>query len=212
MSPLTYGYAMNDTPGDRRIITPPMLGPKISLSLGHTSTFVFLGTKAEILEWFHTIGATKTVQAALFYDRPIDDPLSPKVDLVFDLFPCPNPDITWIQYYQSLFKADPSLERFRVEIRPEQPKIDAELEPLYRTYAKNGVCLGDVVKVLEKRWAQPPQRSYVDVVKEMFMERDEAQDHAQEVALQQKRLDDEGREVDLEDIVVSVPLGVTAAH
>ncbi|CAO3566964.1 unnamed protein product [Mortierella alpina] len=205
MTSFKYGYAMNDIPGDKRIITPPMLGSKISLSLGHTSTFVFLGTKAEILEWFRTVGPSKTVQAVLFYDRPADDPLAPKVDLVFDLFPYPNPDLTWVQYYQSFYRSDPTLERYRLEIRPEQPKYDAEVEPLYRMYAKNGVNLGEMANALKKKWSQPPTKNYLDMVKEIFMERDEADDHAQEVAEETKRRDEEGREVDLEDIVVSVP-------
>lgn len=186
-----------------------MLGQKISLSLGHTSTFVFLGTKAEILEWFRTVGPTKTVHAVLFYDQQPSSStskLSPKLDLVFDLFPYPNPDLTWLQYYQSFYKNDPTLERFRLEIRPEQPKVDSELEPMYRMYARSGVCLGEMAKALEKKWSQPSNKSYVDMVKEVFMERDEAQDYAQEVAEQTKKMDDEGREVDLEDIVVAAPV------
>ncbi|KAF9205804.1 hypothetical protein BGZ49_003480 [Haplosporangium sp. Z 27] len=206
MTAFKYGYAMNDVPGDKRIITPPMLGEKISLSLGHTSTFVFLGTKAEILEWFRTVGSSKTVQAVLFYDRPVDAPFIRETDLVFDLFPYPNPDLTWLQYYQSFYRSDPNLERYRLEIRPEQPKYDAELEPLYRMYSKNGVSLGEVAKGLEKRWSQPPNKSYVDMVKEVFMEREDVDEHAQEVAKAMKRLDEEGREVDLEDIVVSAPV------
>ncbi|KAI8598722.1 hypothetical protein EDD21DRAFT_293537, partial [Dissophora ornata] len=151
----------DDVPGDKRIITPPMLGDKISLSLGHTSTFVFLGTQAEILEWCRTVGPSKRVQAVLFYDRPADDPLAPKVDLVFDLMPYPNPDLTWLQYYQSFYRSDPTLEKYRLEIRPEQPKYDAEIEPLYRMYAKNGVNLGEMAKALEKKWSQPPSKSYL---------------------------------------------------
>ncbi|KAF9318598.1 hypothetical protein BG003_010943 [Podila horticola] len=209
MSSFKYGYAMNDIPGDKRIITPPMLGQKISLSLGHTSTFVFLGTKAEILEWFRTVGSSKIVHAVLFYDQQPSSPtskLSPKLDLVFDLFPYPNPDLTWLQYYQSFYKNDPTLERYRLEIRPEQPKVDSELEPLYRMYAHSGVCLGEMAKALDKKWSQPSNKSYVDMVKEVFMERDEAQDHALEVAEQTKRSDEESREVDLEDIVVAAPV------
>ncbi|KAG0353400.1 hypothetical protein BC939DRAFT_450620 [Gamsiella multidivaricata] len=205
MTGFKYGYAMNDVPGDKRIITPPMLGEKISLSLGHTSTFVFIGTKAEILEWFRTVGPTKVVQAVLFYDRPADDPLAPKIGLVFDLLPYPNPDLTWTQWYQSFYRSDPTLEIYRLEIRPEQPKYDAEIDPLYRMYAKNGVNLGDMAHALEKKWSQPPHKSYVDMVKEVFMEREDADEHAEEVAKETKRLDEEGREVDLEDIVVSVP-------
>ncbi|KAI1297552.1 hypothetical protein EDD11_007097 [Mortierella claussenii] len=210
MTSFKYGYAMNDVPGDKRIITPPMLGDKISLSLGHTSTFVFLGTKAEILEWFRTVGPSKTVQAVLFYDRPADDPLAPKVDLVFDLLPYPNPDLTWVQYYQSFYRSDPTLERYRLEIRPEQPKYDAEVEPLYRMYAKNGVNLGEMAKALDKKWSQPSTKNYLDMVKEVFMEREDADDYAQEVAEETKRRDEEGREVDLEDIVVSVPVEANA--
>lgn len=182
-----------------------MLGDKISLSLGHTSTFVFIGTKAEILEWFRTVGPSKTVQAVLFYDRPAGDPLSPKVDLVFDLLPYPNPDLTWTQYYQSFYRSDPTLERYRLEIRPEQPKYDAEVDALYRMYAKNGVNLGDMAKALDKKWSQPPSKSYLDMVKEVFMEREEADEYAEEVAQHTKKMDEEGREVDLEDIVVGVP-------
>ncbi|KAG0300371.1 hypothetical protein BGZ98_009236 [Dissophora globulifera] len=205
MSSFKYGYAMDDVPGDKRIITPPMLGDKISLSLGHTSTFVFLGTKAEILEWFRTVGPSKTVQAVLFYDRPENDRLAPKLDLVFDLLPYPNLDLTWVQYYQSFYRSDPTLERYRLEIRPEQTKFDAEVDPLYRMYAKNGVNLGDMVNALEKKWSQPPTKSYLDMVKEVFMEREDQDEYADEVANETKRLDEEGREVDLEDIVVSVP-------
>ena len=182
-----------------------MLGDKICLSLGHTSTFVFLGTQAEILEWFRTVGPSKTVQAVLFYDRPADDPLTPKVDLVFDLMPYPNPDLTWLQYYQSFYRSDPTLERYRLEIRPEQPKYDAEVEPLYRMYAKSGVNLEEMAKALEKKWSQPPSKSYLDMVKEVFMEREDVDEYAEEVAQETKRRDEEGREVDLEDIVVSVP-------
>ncbi|KAF9105344.1 hypothetical protein BGX27_009688 [Mortierella sp. AM989] len=209
MTVFKYGYAMNDAPGDKRIITPPMLGEKISLSLGHTSTFVFIGTKAEILEWFKTVGHSKTVQAVLFYDRPAGDPLAPKVDLVFDLFPYPNPDLTWLQYYQSFYRSDPNLEIYRLEIRPEQSKYDAELEPVYRMYAKNGISLGEMAEGLEKKWSQPPNKSYIDMVKEVFMEREDANDHAQEMAEATKRRDEEGREVDLEDIVVSAPVETT---
>ncbi|KAF9079936.1 hypothetical protein BGX29_002802 [Mortierella sp. GBA35] len=208
MTNFKYGYAMSDVPGDKRIITPPMLGNKISLSLGHTSTFVFIGTKAEILEWFKTVGPSKSVQAVLFYDRPADDPLAPKVDLVFDLFPYPNPDLTWLQYYQSFYRSDPSLEVFRLEIRPEQPKFDAELEPLYRMYAKNGVNLGEMATALEKKWSGPSTKNYLDMVKEVFMEREEADDHAKEVAEATKRQDEARQDVDLEDIVVSVPSDV----
>ncbi|KAK3832904.1 MAG: hypothetical protein JOS17DRAFT_740966 [Linnemannia elongata] len=211
MSHFKYGYAMSDVPGDKRIITPPMLGNKISLSLGHTSTFVFIGTKAEILEWFKTVGPSKTVQAVLFYDRPASDPLSPKVDLVFDLTPYPNPDLTWVQYYQSFYRSDPTLEVYRLEIRPEQPKYDSELEPLYRMYAKNGVNLGDMATALEKKWSQPPSKNYLDMVKEVFMERDEADEHAQEVAEATKKRDEAAQDVDLEDIVVSVPSDVIGA-
>ncbi|KAF9583567.1 hypothetical protein BGW38_009162 [Lunasporangiospora selenospora] len=196
---------MNDVPGDKRIITPPMLGEKISLSLGHTSTFVFIGTKGEIVEWFRTVGHTKTVQAVLFYDRPMTDPLAPKVDIVFDLFPYPNPDLSWVQWSQSFYRSDPTLEIFRLEIRPEQPKLDADLEPLYRMYAKNGVNLGEMSKGLEKRWSQPPSKSYLDMAKEMFMEREDVDEHAKQVADEAKRIDEESREVDLEDIVVSAP-------
>ncbi|KAF9942711.1 hypothetical protein BGZ75_006506 [Mortierella antarctica] len=199
-SSFNYGYAMGDLPGDKRIVTPPMLGDKISLSLGHTSTFVFLGTKAEILEWFRTVGPNKVVQAVLFHDRP-----GPPLDIVFDLIPSVNPDLTWMQYYQSFYRSDPTLERYRLEIRPEQPKIDAEIEPLYRMYAKSGVTLGDMATLLEKKWSQPPAKSYIDMAKEIFMEREEANDHAQEVAEQTKRVDEEGREVELEHIVVSAP-------
>ncbi|KAG0343530.1 hypothetical protein BG004_005236 [Podila humilis] len=233
MSSFKYGYAMNDIPGDKRIITPPMLGQRITLSLGHTSTFVFLGTKPEILEWFRTVGHSKTVHTALFFDQynsdvlppsptsPISpttrtsissdgrristDLLAPKLDLVFDLFPYPNPDLTFVQYCQSFYKDDPTLERFRLEIRPEQPKVDSELEPLYRMYARSGVSLGEMAKGLEKKWSQPSNKSFGDMVKEVFMEREEAQDWAQEVAEQTKKLDDEGREVDLEDVVITAP-------
>jgi hypothetical protein len=194
----SFPYLIGDVPGDKRIITPPMLGDKISLSLGHTSTFVFIGTKAEILEWFRTVGPSKTVHAVLFYDRPAGDPLAPKVDLVFDLLPYPNPDLTWTQYYQSFYRSDPTLERYRLEIRPEQPKHDAEVEPLYRMYAKNGVNLCDMAKALDKKWSHPPSKSYLDMVKEVFMEREEADDYAEEVAQQTKKIDEEGREVDLE--------------
>ncbi|KAF9314345.1 hypothetical protein BG000_006369 [Podila horticola] len=203
MSHFNYGYAMSDLPGDKRIITPPMLGDKISLSLGHTSTFVFIGTKAEILEWFRTVGPTKIVQAILFHDRPDTKPL----DIVFDLLPYPNPDLTWMQYYQSFYHSDPTLEHYRLELRPEQPKIDAEIEPLYRMYAKSGVCLGDMADALEKKWSQPSTKTYLDMAKELFMERDEAEEHAKVVAETTKKLDEEGREVELEDIVVSVPTG-----
>ncbi|KAI1314611.1 hypothetical protein EDD11_001954 [Mortierella claussenii] len=192
-------FAQGDLPGDKRIVTPPMLGDKISLSLGHTSTFVFLGTKAEILEWFRTVGPSKIVQATVFNNRP-------PLDLVFDLFSVTNPDLTWAQYYYSFYKSDPTLERYRLEIRPEQTKIDSELEPLYRMYAKSGVCLGDMATALDKKWSQPPAKSYLDMAKELFMERDEATDHAQEVAAETKRVDEEGREVELEDIVVSAPV------
>ncbi|KAF9896615.1 hypothetical protein BX616_007100 [Lobosporangium transversale] len=185
-------------PGERRIVTPPMLGEKISLSLGHTSTFVFLGTKAEILEWFRTVGPTKTIQATVFNNRP-------PLDLVFDLFQVTNPDMTWTQYYQSFYRSDPTLERYRLEIRPEQPKIDSELEPLYRMYAKSGVCLGDMADALEKKWSQPPVKSYLDMAKEMFMEREEATDHAQEVAAETKKIDEQEHDVELEDVVVKVP-------
>ncbi|KAG0292734.1 hypothetical protein BGZ96_003758 [Linnemannia gamsii] len=211
MSHFKYGYAMSDVPGDKRIITPPMLGNKISLSLGHTSTFVFIGTKAEILEWFKTVGPSKTVQAVLFYDRPASDPLSPKVDLIFDLTPYPNSDLTWMQYYQSFYRSDSTLEIFRLEIRPEQPKYDSELEPLYRMYAKNGVNLGDMATALEKKWSQPPVKNYLEMVKEVFMERDEADEHAKEVAEETKRRDEAARDVDLEDIVVSAPSDVIGA-
>ncbi|KAF9408891.1 hypothetical protein BGZ94_002157, partial [Podila epigama] len=190
-----------DVPGDKRIITPPMLGDKISLSLGHTSTFVFIGTKAEILEWLRTVGPSKTVQTVLFHDRPHQQSL----DIVFDLMPYPNPDLTWMQYYQSFYKSDPTLEKYRLELRPEQPKIDSEKEPLYRMYAKSGICLGDMADLLEKKWSQPPTKSYLDMVKEVFMERDEAKDYAEEQAANTKKHDEESREVDLEDIVVSVP-------
>ncbi|KAF9148443.1 hypothetical protein BG015_009819 [Linnemannia schmuckeri] len=198
-SSFNYGYAMGDFPGDKRIVTPPMLGNKISLSLGHTSTFVFLGTKAEILEWFKTVGPSKVVQAVLFHDRP-----SEPLDLVFDLLPVPNPDLTWLQYYQSFYQSDPTLERYRLEIRPEQPKIDAEIEPLYRMYAKSGVCLGDIAPALEKKWSEVPTKSYLDMVKEVFYERDDVNEHAQQAAAETKRRDEAGREVELEDVVVSV--------
>ncbi|KAK3810048.1 MAG: hypothetical protein J3Q66DRAFT_317097 [Benniella sp.] len=201
MTSFNYGYAMGDLPGDRRIVTPPMLGDKISLTLGQTSTFVFLGTKAEILEWFRTVGPSKTVQAILFYDRP-----GPALDLVFDLFVVPNPDLTWAQYYQSFYRSDPTLERYRLEIRPEQPKIDAELEPLYRTYAKSGVCLGDMATELDTKWSQPAAKSYWEMAKEMFYEREDAQDHAQEVAEATKRQDEQKRSVELNDIVVGAPV------
>ncbi|KAF9362259.1 hypothetical protein BGX34_006524 [Mortierella sp. NVP85] len=210
MSPFKYGYALSDVPGDKRIVTPPMLGNKISLSLGHTSTFVFLGTKAEILEWLKTEGSSRTVHVVLFYDRPADDPLSPKVDLVFDLLPYPNPDLTWTQWYQSFYRFDPALETYRLEIRPEQPKYDVEVEPLYRMYAKNGVNLGEMAKALEKKWSHPPAKSYFDMVKEVFMEQEDVSEHAQEVADEMKRHDEESREVDLEDIVVSVPVEASA--
>ncbi|KAF9971419.1 hypothetical protein BGZ73_005632 [Actinomortierella ambigua] len=137
MTGFRYGYAMNDALGDKRIVTPPMLGDKITLSLGHTSTFVFIGTKAEILEWFRTEGKNKSVSVTLFYDRPKDDPLAPKLDVVFDLLAYPNPDLTWTQWYQSWYKSDPTLELYRLELRPEQPKIDSEVEPLHRMYAKS---------------------------------------------------------------------------
>lgn len=185
-----------------------MLGNKISLSLGHTSTFVFLGTKAEILEWLRTAGSTRTVHAVLFYDRPENDPLNPKVDLVFDLMPYPNPELTWTQWYQSFYRSDPNLETYRLEIRPEQPKLDAELEPLYRTYAKNGINLGEMAKALDKKWSQPPTKNYLDLVKEVFMEQEDATEHAHQVAKEMKRQDEQRREVDLEDIVVSVPISV----
>ncbi|KAG0343547.1 hypothetical protein BG004_005221 [Podila humilis] len=201
MSHFNYGYAMSDLPGDKRIITPPMLGEKISLSLGHTSTFVFIGTKAEILEWFRTVGPSKIVQAVLFHDRPDQKPL----DIVFDLLVYPNPDLTWMQYYQSFYKSDPTLERYRLELRPEQPKIDAEIEPVCRMYAKSGVCLGDMADLLEKKWAQAASKTYLEMAKEALMERDEAAEHAKEVAETTKKWDEEGREVELEDIVVSVP-------
>ncbi|KAF8928425.1 hypothetical protein BGZ58_009659 [Dissophora ornata] len=199
MPSFTYGYAMGDLPGDRRVVTPPMLGDKISLSFGHTSTFVFLGTQSEILEWFRTVGPTKTVHAVVFSDR---HPL----DLVFDLFSIPNPDMTWMQYFGSFYQSDPSLERYRLEIRPEQPKVDAECDPLYRMYAKSGVCLGDIAPELERKWAQPPAKSYLDLAKEAFMERDEAIQHAKEVAEETKRTDEQGKSVELEDIVVGVPV------
>ncbi|KAF9951946.1 hypothetical protein BGZ65_005638 [Modicella reniformis] len=210
MSSFKYGYALSDVPGDKRIVTPPMLGNKISLSLAHTSTFVFLGTKAEILEWCRTVGSSKTVHAVLFYDRPADDPLNPKVDIIFDLLPYPNSDLTWAQWYQSFYRTDASLELYRLEIRPEQPKYDSEIEPLYRMYAKNGVSLGEMSKVLEKKWSQPSTKNYLDMVKEVFMEREDANDHAQEVAEQMKRHDEERRDVDLEDIVVGMPVEVSA--
>ncbi|KAF9963426.1 hypothetical protein BGZ65_003491 [Modicella reniformis] len=200
MGSFNYGYAMGDLPGEKRLVTPPMLGDKISLSLGQTSTFVFLGTKAEILEWFRTVGQSKIVQAVLFYDRP-----GPPLDIIFDLFAVPNPDLTWTQYYQSFYRSDPTLERYRLEIRPEQPKIDAELEPLYRMYVKSGVCLGDMANQLEKKWSQPPAKSYLDMAKEVFHEREDAHKHAQEAASETKREDEQRRDVELQDIVVSVP-------
>ncbi|KAF9180161.1 hypothetical protein BGZ51_006415 [Haplosporangium sp. Z 767] len=191
---------MGDMPGDRRIVTPPMLGEKISLSLGHTSTFVFLGTKGEILEWFKTVGPSKVVQTVVFHDRSVPAP-----DIVFDLLPVPNPDLTWIQYYQSFYKSDPTLERYRLEIRPEQPKIDSEMEPLYRTYAKSGVTLGEMAEILEKKWSEPPSKSYLDMAKEIFYEREDVNDSAKETAEQTKYRDEQGRDIDLEDIIVSVP-------
>ncbi|KAF9922223.1 hypothetical protein FBU30_007694 [Linnemannia zychae] len=205
MTHFKYGYALDDVPGDNRIVTPPMLGNKISLSLGHTSTFVFIGTKAEILEWFRTVGHSKTVQFVPYYDRSPSDPLSPKLDIVFDLSAYPNPDLTWLQYYQSFYRSDPTLELYRLEIRPEQPKIDAEVEPLYRTYAKSGVTLGEMAKILEKKWSQPPAKDYLEMVQETFMERDEADEHAKEVADATKRHDDAAKEEDLQDIIVSTP-------
>ena len=178
-----------------------MLGEKISLTLGHqTSTFVFIGTKAEILEWFRTIGPTKVVQAVIFHDRP-----GPQIDVVFDLFPYPNPDLTWAQYYQSFYHTDPTLEKFRLELRPEQPKIDEELEPLYRMYAKSGVRLGDIADALDNKWSQLPTKSYLDMVKEVFYEREDQHEHAQQVAAETKRIDEESKDVELNDIVVSVP-------
>ncbi|KAF9358541.1 hypothetical protein BGX26_001485 [Mortierella sp. AD094] len=198
MGHFTYGYTMGDLPGDRRIVTPPMLGDKISLSFGHTSTFVFLGTKGEILEWFRTVGPSKTVQAVIFNNRP-------PLDLVFDLFVIANPDLTWTQYFESFYWSDPTLELYRLEIRPEQPKVDAEREPLYRMYAKSGVCLGDMANALDRKWSQPPTKTYLDMAKEVFMERDEANDHAKEVAAETKRHDEQAEDVELEDIVVSVP-------
>lgn len=177
-----------------------MLGNKISLSLGQTSTFVFIGTKAEILEWFRTVGPTKIVQAVIFHDRP-----GSELDIVFDLLPYPNPDLTWMQYYQSFYQSDPTLEKYRLELRPEQPKIDAEIEPLYRMYAKSGVCLGDIADALDKKWSQMPTKSYLDMAKEMFYEREDQHESAQAEATLTKRLDEESKEVELNDIVVSVP-------
>ncbi|KAG0255330.1 hypothetical protein BG011_005193 [Mortierella polycephala] len=200
MPSFNYGYAMGDMPGERRIVTPPMLGEKISLSLGHTSTFVFLGTKAEIIEWFKTVGPSKVIQTVVFHNRP-----EQTLDIVFDLLPVPNPDLTWAQYYQSFYKSDPSLERYRLEIRPEQPKIDAEIEPLYRTYAKSGVTLGEMAEILEKKWSEPPSKSYLDMAKEIFYEREDVNDNAKETAEQTKYRDEQSKDIGLEDIVVSVP-------
>ncbi|KAF9157649.1 hypothetical protein DFQ26_008518 [Actinomortierella ambigua] len=205
MTGFRYGYAMNDALGDKRIVTPPMLGEKITLSLGHTSTFVFLGTKAEILEWFRTEGQNKSVHIVLFYDRPKDDPLAPKVDVVFDLLAYPNPDLTWTQWYQSWYKSDPTLELYRLELRPEQPKIDSEMEPLYRMYAKSGVTLGGIADALETKWSGPPEKSYLDMAREIFYEREDVHEHAQEVAAHTKASDEVRQGIDLEDIVVSVP-------
>ncbi|GJJ67733.1 hypothetical protein EMPS_00079 [Entomortierella parvispora] len=201
MSKFNYGYAMSGLPGDNRIITPPMLGNKISLSLGQTSTFVFIGTKAEILEWFRTVGPTKVVQAVIFHDRP-----GSELDIVFDLLPYPNPDLTWMQYYQSFYRSDPTLEKYRLELRPEQPKIDAEIEPLYRMYAKSGVCLGDMADALDNKWSQTPVKSYLDMAKEMFYEREDQHESAQAEATQTKKFDEESKDVELNDIVVSVPI------
>ncbi|KAF9433268.1 hypothetical protein BGZ76_009673 [Entomortierella beljakovae] len=199
MGHFTYGYAMGDLPGDKRIVTPPMLGDKISLSLGHTSTFVFIGTKGEILEWFRTVGPTKTITAVIFNNRP-------PLDLVFDLFSIANPELSWKQYFESFAWSDPTLELYKLEIRPEQPKIDAELEPLYRMYARSGVCLGDMANALDKKWSEPPTKTYIDMAKEIFMERDEANEHAKATAEATKRHDESRADVELEDIVVSVPV------
>ncbi|KAF9583625.1 hypothetical protein BGW38_009011 [Lunasporangiospora selenospora] len=200
MVSFNYGYAMSDVPGDKRIVTPPMLGDKISLSLGHTSTFVFIGTKAEILEWFKTVGAHKVLQTTVFHDRP-----GPQLDLIFDLFYYPNPDMSWTQYYQSFYKSDPTLEVFRLEIRPEQPKIDSELEPLCRVYSKSGVTLEEMAPLLEKRWAEAAAKSYVEMATEMFYEREDVKEHSEAVTKERKRQDEDGQEVELNDIVVTVP-------
>lgn len=78
-------------------------------------------------------------------------------------------------------------------------------------YAKNGVNLGDMATALEKKWSQPPTKNYLEMVKEVFMERDEADEHAQVVAAETKRRDEAAQDVDLEDIVVSVPSDVIGA-
>ncbi|KAG0328745.1 hypothetical protein BGZ99_004605 [Dissophora globulifera] len=199
MTSFTYGYAMGDLPGDRRIVTPPMLGDKISLSLVNTTTFVFIGTRPAIIEWFRTEGRLKAVTAIVFPNRP-------PLDLVFDLFPISNPDMSWGQYFESFYYSDPTLERYRLEIRPEQPKLDGDLQPVSRMYARSGVLLGDIAPELENSWKELVTKTYIEMAKEAVAGTDQTNETSHpshDIATKRVRFVEPGQELELQDIIVS---------
>lgn len=157
---MIYGYEIDDGPGataTRRLVKPPMLSNQIAVSTtSNSSRFIFVGTRAEILEWFRQ-HPTIILENSTWGSNGENTPTSfhTHTELVIDLLEYQDPETTTFQWIKSYFTSQEErrkVEKVRVEIRPRVEKIDYDVFTICRVIVSNGVSLGEIVEDLERQW------------------------------------------------------------
>ncbi|KAI7908040.1 uncharacterized protein BX663DRAFT_492783 [Cokeromyces recurvatus] len=149
-----------------RIITPPLLKDKITLSsVENTNRWVFYGTRTEIIEWIKKHSHIQ-LENGLF---PAMKPLSfnTHTELVIDLLSYSDPEQSMFDYLKSFIKTDFENEKVKIEIRPRIESKDQMIPTLCRIIVASGVTFGDILVELVQEWYQP-SRTLIEQAKDIL--------------------------------------------
>ncbi|KAI8077353.1 uncharacterized protein B0P05DRAFT_544706 [Gilbertella persicaria] len=151
--PLTFGYETDVDGQGVRVIAPPLLNKKITVSSTETTNrWVFYGTRPEILDWIRNHQDIQ-LENGLFSTTPTS--FQTHTELVIDLLAYSDPEQSFLDYVKSFVKTDFIHEKVKVEIRPRVESKDQMISTLCRVIVASGIRLGDVLPELNQEWYQP---------------------------------------------------------
>ncbi|KAI9483079.1 MAG: hypothetical protein EXX96DRAFT_536440 [Benjaminiella poitrasii] len=149
-----------------RVITPPLLKDKITLSsTENTNRWVFYGTRHEILDWIKQHGHIQLENGLFSTMKPLS--FDTHTELVIDLLSYSDPKQSMFDYLKSFVQTDFENEKVKVEIRPRVESKDQVISTLCRIIVASGVSFGDVLAELNQEWYQPP-RTFLEQAKDIL--------------------------------------------
>ncbi|KAG2190270.1 hypothetical protein INT46_005599 [Mucor plumbeus] len=163
--PITFGYEIDIDGNGARVVSPPLLSQKITVSsTENTNRWVFYGTRPEILEWIKSHSDIQLENSLFSTGRPIS--FNTHTEIVIDLMSYNDPQQSMLDYMKSFVTTDFEHEKVKVEIRPRVESKDQMISTLSRVIVASGVHLGDVLAELNQEWYT--NRTYIQQANDLL--------------------------------------------